>query len=273
MNSIKLTFPVENELQAEIILATLCNLTLDGAEQTDSALIIYLPEIHFNESQIKEALGSEQCNFEVETIQAQNWNALWESNFEPIQINNDIGVRAHFHPSFENCTYEIVITPKMSFGTGHHETTQMMLSFINELNIKDKKVLDFGCGTGVLAILAKMKGASNTIGIDNDPWCIENAKENCIVNHCEDILICDTSLSSLHDKFDIILANINLNVLLNSMPTLKKLLTSNGTLILSGILVTDLPIMTETLKSHSFEIVGEKIKNTWASIHAKLYNM
>lgn len=272
MNSIKLTFKIANAEQCDLLTALLSDLHLDGTEQNDEEFIAYFPENTFNEFEVNDRIQSLHIPYSKEIIEMKNWNATWEANFEPILINNEVGVRAHFHPPFTDCKYDIVITPKMSFGTGHHETTQMMLNYLCEIDCEQKSVFDFGCGTGVLAILAKLKGASHTIGIDNDPWSVENGNENCLKNNCSSIEISDKTLHEVEGTFDIILANINLNVLMETLPRLYEMLNNKGDLYLSGILISDLDTISERLSGLNFEIISQKQLKNWLSLHIKKRN-
>ncbi len=272
MNSIKLTFQIENNDQCDILTALLADLHLEGTEQNDQEFIAYFHENTFNEFELNDRIASLAIPYTKETIEMKNWNATWEANFEPILINTEVGVRAHFHPPFQHCTYDIVITPKMSFGTGHHETTQMMLTYLCETDCNQKSVFDFGCGTGVLAILAQLKGASLTIGIDHDPWSVENGIENCAKNNCSTIEISNKTLDEVTETFDIILANINLNVLIETLPRLYEMLNNNGVLYLSGILLSDFETMKERLTGLQMEIISQKSLKNWLSLHIKKIN-
>lgn len=272
MNSIKLIFKTDDTDQGDYISGLLSSLDIEGTEQTDGELYVYIQESNFNETAVKELLEGHPYTFQTELIPLQNWNAIWESNFEPIRIHQTVGVRAHFHPPFTDCQYDILITPKMSFGTGHHETTQMMLTYLCETDCSNKSVFDFGCGTGVLAIFAKLKGSAETIGIDNDAWSVENAIENCIQNNCRDIQISDDTLQEFNTPFDIILANINLNVLLETLPRLHEMLKSDGDLYLSGILISDINTISERFTSLGFELISQKQLQTWSALHIKKRN-
>jgi len=265
MNYIKISFPIQDQNDADTISALLCDLPTEGSEQTESALYIFFAESQFDEVEIKNRVVS--FPFTTEIIPYQNWNAVWESNFEPIQINSQVGVRAHFHPPFKDCKYDIVITPKMSFGTGHHETTQMMMTMMNTLDYTNKDVLDFGCGTGVLAIFSKLKGAAIVKGIDNDEWSVENSIENCRNNHCEDIEISIEPLENIDYKYDIILANINLNVLLQTLPKLYSILKTKGDLLLSGILDTDFLTIQHCFTALGFTLIAQQQKKNWIALH------
>lgn len=267
MNYVKLIFDLKSPEEADLISAILSEVECQGFEEKDDQLLAFFYETNFDENKVLELLSPFELKYSKKLIPHENWNAQWESNFEPIRINQEVGLRADFHPPFHDCKYDIVITPKMSFGTGHHETTQMMLEYACETNFKKKAVLDFGCGTGVLAILASLKGAHPVLGIDNDEWSIENAKENCARNQCHEIEISIADIESLKPSFDIILANINLNVLLEHLPAMKKLLSDRGDIFMSGILSSDLAILTEAFVKLGFKLVSQKQKKDWIALH------
>jgi len=273
MNYIKLIFEKLSEDQMDMLTALFSDENIHGMEQMETDMLVYFSESDFNENYINELIAPFSFTYRKEITEHENWNATWESNFEPITIGNLVGLRAHFHPKFENMLYDIEITPKMSFGTGHHETTQMMMEYLIETDCENKSVFDFGCGTGVLAIFAKLKGASKVIGIDNDAWSVENAIENCQKNNCNDIQISINDIATMQGPFDIIEANINLNILLFYMNTLKELLIPTGDLFLSGILIEDIPTIEKALTPLNLVIVSSKQMKTWASLHIKNCNL
>lgn len=203
-------------------------------------------------------------------IPEQNWNEEWEKNYNPVLISNRCFIRAPFHEPKPEVDYEIVIEPKMSFGTAHHETTSMMIEHILELDCAGKRVLDMGCGTGVLAILAKMKGADQVTAIDHDEWSYLNSKENVERNGFPDIVTLQGDVQSLPGMWvDIILANINRNILLDQLPAYASIL-SNGQLLMSGFYTEDLPIITEAAAKVGFSYQQHLTKNNWvAAIYQK----
>jgi ribosomal protein L11 methyltransferase len=206
-----------------------------------------------------------KISYDSREIEQENWNATWESNFNPIRIGNDCVVRAPFHEK-PKVAYDIVIEPKMSFGTGHHETTHMMLEYILEHNFKGKSVLDMGSGTGVLAILAAMKGAKEIEAIDNDIWCYLNAKENVERNDCNHIQVFEGDASRLQARtYDIILANINRNILLEDIPNYVRCLNKEGLLFLSGFYLGDLPMITSKCKEQGLKFEKNLEKNNWVA--------
>ncbi len=270
MNYVKLLFSATSDDKKALIQACLYDEEILGLEEFDDSVAIYFKEDKFNEVEFQASYQTLLGPYQKEIMPHMNWNAQWESNFEPILIHEEVGIRASFHPPFKDIAYDLVITPKMSFGTGHHETTQMMITWMCEVDFMNKSVFDFGCGTGILAIFAHKKGASHILGTDNDPWSVENAQENCIQNNCPNIQISDTPIEQVQGPFDIILANINLNILLAHLGHLSKLLKPKGKIFLSGILVTDLEIMTECLNSQGFSVVGQKQEKNWLSLYAIL---
>lgn len=251
----------------EILIAQLGLVNFESFVETEKGVKAYIQKADWKESILKDIqiLGSEE--FEISYIKSEiaqvNWNAEWENNFHPIEINGECAVRAPFHMPF-NVTYEIVIEPKMSFGTGHHETTYMMLLHILENNFKDKAVLDMGCGTAVLAILAEMRGASKIDAIDIDEWCYENSVENVERNDCTAISVYQGDASFLSNKkYDSIIANINRNILLKDMETYRNCLNKGGELYLSGFYKEDFPLINETCTKLGLSFVSNKERNNW----------
>ena len=223
----------------EITIAYLPEFGFHQMEESESELKAYAAEIEANLDDLRLWLNNHQVNFRISFIEETNWNASWESNFKPVDIPGKILVRADFHPKQEGYEHEIIITPKMSFGTGHHATTKMMMEAMLEVDFSNKRVFDFGTGTGILAILAEKLGADEVIAIDNDLWSYENARENLINNSALNIHVsCQDQLSGL-GVFDVVLANINKNILMEHSEAIRSVLNENGILIISGLLSTD----------------------------------
>lgn len=223
------------ELQ-EVLIALLADIGYEGFEQEDELLKAYVPETLFDEDRLR-SFGVE---YSVARIEERNWNEQWEKSFQPVIVEDFCAVRAHFHDPIPGVAYELVITPKMSFGTGHHGTTWMMLQAMRKLPMQGKRVLDFGTGTGVLAILAAKLGAGSILAIDNDDWSIANARENAEANGCGGILIEKRDrVGDLPGPFDVILANINKHVILEQLSQMEQQLAKGGVILLSGLLRND----------------------------------
>lgn len=225
---------------SEILMAAIAELGFESFEQTESGFTAWLPAKLEEQVELENIVfPSFSYSFTIERIAARNWNAEWEQNFEPVIIDRLLCIRAPFHHAVDHgCEREIVIMPKMSFGTGHHQTTRLMCKQMSKLSLKGRKVLDMGCGTAVLAIYARQLGADSAVAIDNDRWSVENAIENCASNGFGDIRVIEGS-EPLGEQYGLVLANINRNVLRTQMPQYAKVLAEQGKLLLSGFFVTD----------------------------------
>lgn len=259
MNSIQISIAAAED-QQEILISQLSNLGVEGFEQTETHLIAYFNEGTFKSYEINEVL--KDFLFTVNNIEEKNWNEVWENNFQPVIVEDFCAIRAEFHEAIPGVEHEIVITPKMSFGTGHHATTYMMMDHMRTIDFKNKAVFDFGTGTGILSILAEKLGAAKVFGIDVDHWSIANAKENIEKNNCSKILLQLTSQIP-QESFDVILANINRNVLLQYMPELEDRLNKNGCLLLSGLLASDEKHITSASR---LEVIKQSERNNWISL-------
>ena len=265
MQYTRITLSNVNEDQQDILVAQLSELGFEGFEHHPDQLMAYINEEAFNDAEVKEITG--EAPFVTETIAQQNWNAVWESNFEPVIVDGLCVIRADFHTVDVQTPYEIIITPKMSFGTGHHATTQLVMMLMKEIDFTGKQVFDFGTGTGVLAILAEKLGADYILGADNDEWAVNNAEENVARNACNKITIIQNSTELLPSvSSDITLANINRHVLLRYMKELYDNLNQNGHLILSGILVEDREIITKSATEAGFTEVAARDLNNWMAM-------
>ena len=223
----------------DLLIAILDDFGFTGFEQNDTGISASALVEVIHESEVEAYLLEHRLPFTKEYIAEQNWNQQWEQSFEPIVVDRFCAVRASFHKPVAGVQYEIVITPKMSFGTGHHATTYMMMEAMQKIEFTGKTVIDFGTGTGILAILAEKMGATSVEAIDYDEWCIENGTENIETNNCDRILLKKADDISNTQPADIILANINKNVILDNLSTMKHKLNPNGILLLSGLLTAD----------------------------------
>ena len=253
----------------EILIAELGELGFESFVETDNGLLAYIQKEkwdHYDLNQLFVVQNPEfTISWNIKEIEQQNWNAQWEKNFHPIEINTICRVRAPFHQA-KGLPFEIVIEPKMSFGTGHHETTHMMLKLLLDELLHDKKVLDMGCGTGVLAILAEMKGAKPVRAIDIDEWCVENSIENIQRNNCENIRVQMGDVSLLRgSKYDVIIANINRNVLLDDIRFYASCLNQEGTLLLSGFYLNDLDMISTKCKEYDLQFEKNLTQNNWVA--------
>lgn len=258
--------------QADVLVAQLSAAGYEGFEERTGQLIAYIPAADFDLPALQALLEQHGLQHTREEIQPVNWNAVWESNFEPVLIGTFCGIRAGFHPPFKQALqHEIVITPKMSFGTGHHATTFSVIQLMQQLNLSDKKVFDFGTGTGILAILAKKMGAGQTDAIDIDEWAVENSKENAAENQAADIRIWQAdSLKDITGPYDIILANINRNILLQYMADMRRLLAPGGHLLLSGIMTQDEPAILESASLQGLVRRQQAEKDNWLAMELKI---
>ena len=252
--------------QQEILIAQLTDLGFEGFEQTNEAVVASAPVHAINGDEVQVFLAANGLQSSAETIEDQNWNAQWEASFEPIVVEKFCTIRAAFHQPVPEVQYDIIITPKMSFGTGHHATTYMMLQAMQQIDFIGKSVIDFGSGTGVLAILAEKSGAAKVQAIDYDDWCIENGKENIQANHCTHIEIIQAS--GLEEAYvaDVLLANINKQVILTALPTMKAKCRQNGVLLISGILVADEAAIVDVANRNGFGKKYSMEKNGWLCI-------
>ena len=258
------TLSSDNELARELLIAELGNAGFESFTETEEAVEAYIPSGDFSQ----ELLGSENLQqneffsfrFTVETIADQNWNEVWEQNyFEPLLIEEQCMIRAPFHNTYPSAEFEIIINPKMAFGTGNHETTHLMIKAMLEIDMKDLSVLDMGCGSGILSILASMKKASEITAIDIDEWSTNNTLENAALNNANNILVRLGDASLLKgQQFDLILANIQRNILLQDMPAYVRVLKPGGILLMSGFYQADL----ETIEGKATSL-GLKMTRTY----------
>jgi ribosomal protein L11 methyltransferase len=256
----------ENIEEIDVFTYNISQLPITGIEETEEEILFYAKG---EEDTLicQQYIITQSIVCKENLLPETNWNALWESNFPPVSISRFVHIRADFHPSLQSdFEYEITINPKMSFGTGHHATTQSVIALMQAENFKGKTVLDFGSGTGILAILASMQGAANVDACDNDNWCIENSIENVARNNLTNINVFNGSTPLPNKTYDIVIANVNRHILLNNGVALSSAVKANGILIISGILDTDLPEMSAYFIAANFKVLDQRILNNWAGI-------
>ena len=253
----------------EILMAELIEIGFDSFTEELEGILAYIPTNLVNEENFKnlEIFNNEnvKISYTFQEMPNINWNEEWEKNFSPINVEDKVLIRAEFHeanPEME----EIIIQPKMSFGTGHHPTTHLMIQQMLEMDFKDKKVLDMGCGTSVLAIYAKMKGAKDVLAIDIDEWSVENSKENAERNNVELRIELGTAENLGKEKFDIILANINRNILISDIPTYVKDMNQGSELLLSGLCFFDVEDILEVCTEQGLKLKNKQQREEWCSL-------
>lgn len=254
----------------EILIAELGYAGFESFVETENGVTAYIQKNDWNTNILNDVQILESpdfnINYQFNEIEQTNWNEEWEKNFNPIIVDNTCSVRAPFHEK-PDTAYDIVIEPKMSFGTGHHETTHMMIQHILKNNFTNKSVLDMGCGTGVLAILAEMKGAKPIDAVDYDNWCYLNSIENVSRNTAKHITVIEGDASVLKNKtYDVIIANINRNILLQDLSTYVNCLNKNGMLFLSGFYTQDIPVIQETCEKLMLKFEEKLERNNWVAL-------
>lgn len=276
MEYVEVKYPVspDNKELAEELMALLGDLGYESFVEDAEDLLSYIPLTHFDPSSLSEANNWPEnidiTKFTWQVIPEQNWNALWEENFQPVTIAGRCHIRAPFHSPLTNVEYEIIIEPKMSFGTAHHETTALMIEHLLDTDCRDKKVLDMGCGTGILAILASHRGSKDVTAIDNDEWAYNNTLENIERNNTPTINVYLGDASLLKDQsFSLILANINRNILLQDIPAYAECLDTEGLLFLSGFYIEDLVFIIQAAENSGLKYISHKELNKWVAANFK----
>jgi len=268
MDYIQLSISIRDTSLQELLIALLSDIGFEGFEEREEQLLAFIPQQDFDESAVLQILMQFELPFTTNGIKKTNWNQEWERNFQPVTVDDFCTVRADFHELELATEHEIVIMPKMSFGTGHHATTQLMIRMMRKLDFRDKKVFDFGTGTGILAILASRLGANRVFALDNESWAYENAIENAKKNGVDEAV--DVLLGSLEnmklEEFDIILANINRHILLQHMFGMYQKLKLGGTLIMSGLLNMDEERIISATENVGFRIVDKLEENSWIAL-------
>ena len=287
---IQIAFDFDHQEQFEMLVAQLSELGFDGFNEEELSVGIndgvqmanelgkgaghcktYILATEFEAKNIDNELDiifkQHNINYLKSVIKEQNWNAIWESNFEPVRVDDFVGIRAHFHPSFEpSVLHEIKITPKMSFGTGHHATTFSVIQLMESINFTGKSVYDFGTGTGILAILAEKLGAASVLAVDNDDWCIENALENIQNNDSERIKIQKVVSALQNESFDVILANVNRHIIEANLGEITQSASLNSILVLSGLLIEDQEDIIKLATKFNWMYMKAKPLNGWVSL-------
>jgi ribosomal protein L11 methyltransferase len=263
LNYTKIQIESTTEELQQTLIALLNNIGYEGFEESmeNFSFKAFINDNDFDENLLIKTLESFEVTFIKNNIKETNWNALWESNFNPITVDEIIYIRANFHEPKSNFPYQIIITPKMSFGTGHHATTYMCLQLMQELEFKNKTVYDFGSGTGILAIHAEQLGAKHVLAVDNDDWCIENSKENIEANNCSKIEIAKVENASVNKTFDIVIANVNRHIIIENMVYLAKAVTTKGSIIVSGIMQEDESEIVQLFADYNFNLLTQKNKD------------
>lgn len=276
MNYIKISINVANmpEYKADVLTFELGEIGFSTFETENDTLIAYAKQTDFSAESLKQMAEDNDLSsddYSVEEVEDKDWNEEWEKNyFQPIVVDGGESkcvIHSSFHTDVPEAEYDIVINPKMSFGTGHHETTSSMLRWILSDSMQGKKVLDMGCGTAVLGILAKMRGADYVMGVDIDEWCKENATESAAINNIDmEIKLGDASILPKENTFDVILANINRNILLADMDKYVACLNNGGNLYMSGFYTEDIPVIKEKAESLGLKYEDFKEKNNWVAV-------
>jgi len=263
--------PSKGADSSELLIAMLAEVGFESFTENENGTLSAFIQAPFYTSELSERLATAEfsvllSSFQAISIPDQNWNAVWESQYEPVLIDGVCMVRAPFHEQKSGVEFDIVIMPKMSFGTAHHETTKLMIQYLLSMQPVGKSLLDMGSGTAVLAILARMKGASPVAAIDNDEWAFNNALENVQSNNFADIEVLLGDSVLLEGKtFDIILANINRNILLNDIPAYRKSLNAGGKLFVSGFYSEDLPLIEAKAGECGLSIMSSRVENNWTA--------
>ncbi|HFB99907.1 MAG TPA: 50S ribosomal protein L11 methyltransferase [Phaeodactylibacter sp.] len=266
MDYFKYEFQNDNQ-HTQMLIALLAQQSFEAFQETETGFDAFVPVPKDSEA-IEQSILDLKKRFDFShkkiRMEYQNWNAIWESNFQPIEVGDFCGIRATFHAPLSGVQHEIIINPQMAFGTGHHETTWMMIDAMKNLDIEGKTVFDYGCGTGILAVLAAQMGAKEIDALDIELPSFENTLENARINGIENIEAIHGTLQKTKDKtYDLILANINRHVILESLPTLHKMLSKGGVLLISGILKSDEQLINDAVKASGFHLESTAQRNSW----------
>jgi ribosomal protein L11 methyltransferase len=269
-NYLQIKIELKENSFTDILIAQLSECGFEGFEEGENYLNAFINEKDFDEGSLTKIISTNGLAYTKTILAEKNWNEEWEKSFEPVIVDDFCAIRASFHQPIKNVTHEIIITPKMSFGTGHHATTYLMLQAIDKIDCEKKSVLDFGTGTGVLSILAEKCGAENILAIDNDDWSIENAIENIKENNCSRIVVQKADSLTHANSFDILFANINKNIILQHFSSFQQHLEKDGVLILSGLLSSDYADIELAANQNHFQIVSKSEKSNWICLSFKI---
>ncbi len=260
-----------NQVASELLIAQMGEMGFDSFEENEIGFDAYIPSKDFSASRLEQLacpIEAVEWSYSSEVIADQNWNKVWEENFfQPIRLGNECIIRSSFHQVEHQCRYEIIIDPRMAFGTGHHETTSLMVQHLLESDVKGLDVLDMGCGTAILGMLCAMKGAQSVDGIDIDEWAYNNAIDNLQLNHIGNMQIQLGGAELLGSQhYDLILANINRNILLEDMGSYAKVLKANGRIFFSGFYTEDLSAIDAEARQYGLKMISQKTDNNWTAV-------
>lgn len=282
MKYFEISFSVlpKEETVTDLLSGLIADLGFDSFVDTETGLNAYIPQTLFNETELKTVIEAfpipdVHINYVVNEPEDRNWNEEWEKNFfQPIVIDRRLVIHSTFHKEFPQAEYEIIINPQMAFGTGHHETTGSILSYLLDADLTGKTVLDMGCGTSILAILASMRGAHHVTAIDIDDWCVNNSRDNIALNgiHNIDVYLGDASLLAGRTPFDVIIANINRNILLQDMKAYVDCMKAGSVIYMSGFYVDDIPVLRNEAERLGLTYRGHREKNHWAAVQFEKEN-
>lgn len=265
---LEIDFRIKPAESRDILLALLDHLGYDSFQETDEGLRAYILESAFDESVLKSiplfSNPQVEITYEIDRLENKNWNEEWETHYEAINVDDQLYIRAPFHPEATGFPMQLVVIPKMSFGTGHHQTSRLMARLLLKMDLKGKKVLDMGTGTGILAILSEKLGAAAVDAIDNFDWAVENTAENAGLNHCSRITALHGDAEILSGRnYDVVVANINRNVLLEDIKHYRSTLKSGGALLLSGFFEDDLPLIETEAQNAGGRLIATEKEDRW----------
>lgn len=275
MEYIEVDIKIEkSEVFSDIVVARLNEIEFETFLENDNGVRCYIQATLFDKKKLDIELDKikqyTKLNFNINHVAQKNWNEEWEKNFKPVQINSHCLIRSEFHNNSGNFKDEIIITPKMSFGTGHHETTFLMINELYNLDLNDKSILDMGSGTGVLSIVASKNGAKQVVGIDIDEWAFQNSIDNAKLNNTENISFLHGDIKLIENQdFDIILANINRNIIEKDIEEYYNLLSDKGDLLISGFLEEDVDFIINLSINNRFNVINKKNKGQWSMVHLR----